>query len=186
MRIKTIPFLALLRGINVGGRNIIPMAALKTSFEAMGFDNVRTYIQSGNILFTAGEDDRVRLMKKIEERLSRDFSYESRALVVTYNQLKSAVEDAPRGFGKKPDRYRYDVIFLFDRLTPQKALQSVKIKEGVDTAAAGNGALYFSRLISKASQSRLSGIIKLPIYQYMTIRNWNTTRKLWELMGLEG
>jgi uncharacterized protein (DUF1697 family) len=55
---------------------------------------------------------------------------------------------------------------------------SVSIKEGVDQAFAGNGVLYFSRLISKATQSRLARIIGTPVYQSMTIRNWNTTTKL--------
>ena len=61
-------------------------------------------------------------------------------------------------------------------------MKSVKIKEGVDEAHAGSGVLYFSRLTSKASQSYLTRIIGLPVYQDMTIRNWNTTTKLLALM----
>jgi uncharacterized protein (DUF1697 family) len=59
------------------------------------------------------------------------------------------------------------------------------VKEGVDEAYAGDGALYFIRLISRASQSRLTRLISLPIYQHITIRNWNTTTRLLEMMQAE-
>ena len=61
-------------------------------------------------------------------------------------------------------------------------MQSVTTKEGVDQAFAGKGVLYFSRLISRAAQSRLARIITMPVYQSMTIRNWNTTTKLLSMM----
>ena len=61
-------------------------------------------------------------------------------------------------------------------------MKSVLTKQGVDQAHAGTGVLYFSRLISKASQSQLSRLVSLPIYKSMTIRNWNTTTKLLQLL----
>ena len=178
-------YLALLRGINVGGNNIIKMADLKACFEAMGFTDVLTYIQSGNVLFRSAEKDKTKLTRKIEKALSERFSYKSRLVVVSYKELKKAVAEAPKGFGKELDKYRYDVIFLKEPLTPGTAMKNVSIKEGVDSACAGKSVLYFSRLISKASQSHLSRVIKLPVYQNMTIRNWNTTTKLLALMEKE-
>jgi len=175
-------YLALLRGINVGGNNIIKMADLKACFENMGFAEIVTFIQSGNILFKAAERDKAKLVKKIEGVLSERFSYKSRLVVVTYKELKKVVETAPKGFGKDLDKYRYDVIFLKEPLTSKEAMKNVRIKEGVDNAYAGRYVLYFSRLTSKASQSHLPKIIALPMYQNMTIRNWNTTTKLFTLM----
>jgi uncharacterized protein (DUF1697 family) len=67
-------------------------------------------------------------------------------------------------------------------LTATKALKQVPTKGGVDQVASGPGALYFSRLTSKATQSRLSRVVSMPIYQSMTIRNWNTTTKLLQMM----
>jgi uncharacterized protein (DUF1697 family) len=90
--------------------------------------------------------------------------------------------DAPGQFGKDATKYRYDVIFLKAPLTAKVAMQSITVKDGVDRAYAGNGVLYFSRLMAKATQSRLQRIIALPMYQNMTIRNWNTTTKLLALM----
>ncbi len=175
-------YLVLLRGINVGGNNIIKMADLKVCFENMGFTDVVTYIQSGNVLFKSVEKDKTKLTKKIEGVLSERFSYKSRLVVITQKELARAVEGAPQGFGKDLDQYRYDVIFLKAPLTAKEAMKNVKVKEGIDKAYAGKNVLYFSRLISKASQSHLTKIITLPMYQNMTIRNWNTTTKLLALM----
>lgn len=175
-------YLALLRGINVGGNNIIKMADLKACFESMGFTSVATYIQSGNVLFSANSVDITRLTNKIEKTLSDRFQYESRVVVITDQELKQAVDGAPEGFGTDPETYRYDVIFLKEPLTPAEAMQHVRAKAGVDNAYAGEAVLYFSRLISKATQSHLTKIISLPVYQQMTIRNWNTTTKLLAMM----
>lgn len=175
-------YLALLRGINVGGNNIIKMEDLKACFEKMGFTDVVTYIQSGNVVFKSAEKDKAKITVKIETRLSERFSYKARLVVITHKQLKQAVEEAPKGFGKDPDEYRYDVIFLKEPITPKEAMKSVSTKEGVDNAYTGKDVLYFSRLISKATQSHLTKIISLPVYQSMTIRNWNTTTKLLALM----
>jgi uncharacterized protein (DUF1697 family) len=171
-------YLALLRGINVGGNNIITMAALRASFEEMGFTDVATYIQSGNVVFHALRSNRARLEHTIEETLSKRFKYPARVIVVAHDVLRRIVRDAPSGFGGRPDRYRYDVIFLKLPLTPRKAMKVVELKDGVDKASAGSHALYFSRLISKATQSRLSRVVQKPEYQFMTIRNWNTATKL--------
>jgi len=96
------------------------------------------------------------------------------------------VRKKPKGFGRKPETYRYDVIYLMDGLTPATAIKRVLTRPGVDEARTGPGVLYFSRLIVRASQSRLTRIIGLPIYQQMTIRNWNTTTRLLALMQARG
>ena len=140
------------------------------------------YIQSGNVLFKAAEKDKAKLTTKIENVLSERFSYKSRLVTVTYKELKKVVEEAPKGFGKDLDKYRCDVIFLKEPLTVKEAMKNVRVKEGVDNAYAGKTVLYFSRLTSRASQSYLTKIITLPMYQNMTIRNWNTTTKLLALM----
>ena len=164
-------YLALLRGINVGGNNIIKMADLKACFESIGFVDVATFIQSGNVLFKAAEKDKAKLTAKIESLLSERFSYKSRLVVVAQKELKKAVEEAPKGFGKDLDKYRCDVIFLKEPLTAKEAMKKVRIREGVDNAYLGKQVLYFSRLTSRASQSYLTKIITMPMYQNMTIRN---------------
>jgi uncharacterized protein (DUF1697 family) len=176
-------YLILLRGINVGGKNIIKMADLKASFEEMGFSNVLTYIQSGNVVVQSDEKDKAALMTKIEQGLSKRFNFQVRVVVISQKELAGIVKSAPEGFGEDDKKFRYDVIFLKEPLTPREAMESVKVRGGVDAAHAGKQALYFSRLISCASQSYLTKIIGMPVYQNMTIRNWNTTTKLLALMG---
>jgi uncharacterized protein (DUF1697 family) len=171
-----VQYLALLRGINVGGKNLVKMADLRAAVEEMGFADVATYIQSGNVLFRAPRQKRDELAARIESRLSRRFGIELRVVLLTEAQLKDVIKGAPRGFGA--ESRLNDVIFLRKPLTARKAFGLAELREGVDRAWAGTGVLYFSRLASKASSSRLSKIVALPEYQNMTIRSWNTTTKL--------
>src|SRR5215510_1000247 len=176
-------YLALLRGINVGGLNLIKMTDLKACFEASRFENVTTYIQSGNVLFETAETGRAKLITKLENALSETFSpYKGRVVLCSHKKLSQIVREAPKGFGNQPQKYRYDVIFLKEPLTASEAIKSVTTKSGADQAFAGRDVLYFSRAIAKASQSQLSRIVGLPVYRNMTIRNWNTTCKLLALM----
>jgi len=175
-------YLALLRGINVGGSNVIRMADLRACFESMGLSGVTTYIQSGNVLFRAQARNRVTLTGEIERALSRSFDYESRVVLVTHQGLRKVVDGAPQGFGRSPQKYRYDVVFLKEPMTSREAMKSVTPREGVDTAHGGKGVLYFSRLIAKASRSHLIRLTSLPVYRLMTIRNWNTTTRLLAMM----
>ena len=178
-------YVALLRGINVGGKNLIGMPALKAFFEAQGFADVVTYIQSGNVVFTSNEDSSV-LVARIEAELPKVFDYSASIVLRSREQLRTVVDGAPSGFGGQPALYRYDVIFLKEPLSASEALESVSIKPGVDQVFGGSGVLYFSRLIEKAPQSRLSRLVSMPVYKRMTIRNWNTTTRLLEIMEAPG
>jgi uncharacterized protein (DUF1697 family) len=175
-------YVALLRGINVGGNNLIRMPALKACFEAQGFDNVATYIQSGNVLFSCGRANQQTLTRQIENVLSKTFAYESRVVLRSLAEMKATIEKAPKGFGRHPAAYRYDVVFLKHPLTADEAMRCVTAKPGVDQVFPGDAVLYVSRLVSKAAQSQLTRIVGTPAYHNMTIRNWNTTGKLVELM----
>lgn len=177
-------YIALLRGINVGGNHIIRMADLKACFMEMGFQDVRTYIQSGNVLFYTNSSQKPpQIADTIEKNLSSQFDYTSQVMLVSHDHMKKVVAGAPSGFGQQPDLYRYDVLFLKTPLTAAKALKDIQLRENIDNAQGGDGVVYFSRLISKAGQSYLNKLIPLPVYQQMTIRNWNTTSKLLALAG---
>ncbi|HVJ20103.1 MAG TPA: DUF1697 domain-containing protein [Polyangiaceae bacterium] len=176
-------YVALLRGINVGGNNLIKMAELELCFERQGFGNVSTYIQSGNVIFEAGGGSRAELTNKVERALSTTFGYSAKVVLRSQKQLQQIVTAAPKGFGKQPAKYRTDVIFLKEPLTVALAMKTVLTRPGVDQVHAGRGVLYFSRLVSQASRSLLGKIVGTPVYQNMTIRNWNTTTKLLALMA---
>jgi uncharacterized protein (DUF1697 family) len=173
-------YLALLRGINVGGKSLIKMADLRAAFEEMGFEDVATYIASGNVFFRAPRQRREVLAARIESELTKCFGWELKVVLLTAAQLRSVVEGAPRGFGADTDRC--DVIFVRKPLTVRRAFGVLETKEGVDRAWAGKGVVYFSRLDSKASSSRLSKVVMRPEYKDMTIRSWSTSAKLQALM----
>lgn len=179
-------YVALLRGINVGGNNIVKMAELKLCLETQGLADVATYIQSGNVLFEAGDEAPLSLAARIEEALLTRFGYQARIVLRSHDQMRAIVADAPDGFGSQPEDYRYDVVFLREPLTVAAAMDVLRTREGVDQAFAGQGVCYFSRLVSRATQSYLSKIVGLPAYQSMTIRNWNTTARLTSLLDARG
>ena len=172
--------LALLRGINVGGKNLVKMTDLREAFESMEFADVATYIASGNVLFRAPRQKREEMAARIESELTRRFGTELKVVLLTQAQLKAVVEGAPRGFGG--DSHLCDVIFVRKPLTVKKAFGLIETRDGVDRAWPGKGVLYFSRLAAKASSSRLNKVASLPEYKNMTIRSWSTTTKLLALM----
>jgi len=174
-------YAALLRGINVGGRNLISMADLRDAFDSAGYGNVSTYIQSGNVLFDA-DSPRVSLEEELEGMLAEMLGVELTVLVRSRRQLRNVITKAPDGFGETPDRYHSDVVFLKSPLTPKRALGVVRLRDGVDQVWPGTGVLYFARLSARRTKSKLSTIVGTPEYRLMSIRNWRTTTKLLALL----
>jgi uncharacterized protein (DUF1697 family) len=174
-------YVALLRGINVGGRNKVAMADLRAAFEDSGFDSVSTYIQSGNVLFRTTASS-ASLESNLEEILERRLKIPLVAVVRSRAQIRKVIDSAPDGFGAQPKKYHSDAIFLKKPLTSGQAMKVVDLREGVDRAWPGTGVIYFQRLSARRTQSRMSRIIGTPEYQQMTIRSWATTTKLLSLL----
>ncbi len=176
-------YAVLLRGINVGGKNKIPMADLRASLEDAGFQDVETYIQSGNVILRSDLDARA-LAETIEALLPTRFPADGapvRALAVGHDAYRAIVAGAPHGFGDDPATYRYNTVFLLG-VGVDEALAQITTREGVDAVWPGPGVLYFRNSVAQASKSHLSRIAGKPVYASLTIRNWNTTRKLLELL----
>jgi uncharacterized protein (DUF1697 family) len=172
-------YVALLRGINVGGRNPVPMADLRAAFEDAGHTAVRTYIQSGNVLFEAGgriDEDAV------EAVLERRFGVPLVVVLRTERHLRAVVDGAPDGFGQRPQEFHSDVVFLKAPLSSRQAMRVVQLRDGVDQAWPGRGIVYFQRLSARRTASRMSKIVGTPEYKRMTIRSWATTTKLLSLL----
>jgi uncharacterized protein (DUF1697 family) len=176
-------YVILLRGINVGGKNKIPMAELKSFLEEQGFDNVKTFIQSGNVIVQSKLDAKT-IGQKIEKSLPGKFKLDSsliKVLVLTPKQLRLIVDNKPKGFGDQPEKYHSDVIFLMG-ISADEAIKIFNPREGVDQVWPGELAIYSQRLSAERTKSRLNKIVGTPAYQSMTIRNWNTTTKLLKLL----
>lgn len=176
-------YVALLRGINVGGNNLIRMTDLARCFEEAGLEDVTTYIQSGNVVFAVPRKvSSAKLAGRVEQALEARFGAPIPVVVRSLDELRAVVSEAPRGFGASPRERRYDVIFVKEPTSPEEVLAVAPVNPAVDSVAAGPFVLYYSRLVEKASQSRLSKLVALPIYKRVTIRNWNTTTKLLSML----
>jgi uncharacterized protein (DUF1697 family) len=176
-------YLVLLRGINVGGKNKVPMASLKKCLEELGFSNISTYIASGNVILESKEPaDKV--TSQIERVLPKSFKLDSeliKVLVLTRKQLKAIIDNKPKRFGEEPQKYHSDAIFLMN-IDSAKAMLVFDPREGVDKIWPGDGVIYSQRLSSQRTKSRLNKVMGTPAYKFMTIRSWSTTTKLLEIL----
>lgn len=176
-------YVALLRGINVGGRRKMPMAELRAALEDGGFDDVRTYIQSGNVLLRTTRR-RASLEADIERVIEQRFGFPVVVVVRSHRQLRSVIDRAPTGFGEAPDRFHSDAVFLKAPLTPDSAMQVFAPRDGVDEVTPGIGVIYSQRLSAQRTRSGLSKVVGTPAYQLMTIRSWTTTARLLALLDI--
>jgi uncharacterized protein (DUF1697 family) len=174
-------YVALLRGINVGGKGIIKMADLKKAVEKCGFTNVVTYIQSGNITFESGEIDANKIAARLEDSLSKEFKFDSLIILKTRQQFEKIISDSPPDWEKRNDMRKY-LAFVREPVTAGDVLREIELKEGVDFVAAGDGVLYLSTLLSGLTKSRFTKLINKKVYKDITIRNYTTAQKLLALM----
>lgn len=180
-------YAVLLRGINVGGKNKVSMTDLKQNLEVIGYNDVKTYINSGNVVLRS--DKNISEIKSdIESHLSRWFELDSELLkvhVVSGEDLYMVISLKPKGFGEKPTTYHGDVIFLID-IEPDEAFSVFKPNPLVDKVWKGKNVIYSQRLSAMRTKSRFNKIMSSPLYKSMTIRNWNTTLKLYEMVNNSG
>ena len=180
-------YLVLLRGINVGGKNKVPMAALRTELERLGFENVSTYIASGNV-FVDSTLGAAKVAETIEAALPKAVKLDAeliRVAVLTSKALEAVVERRPKGFGDEPAKFHSDAVFLMG-IDVDEAMAVFSPKEGVDRVWPGDGVIYSQRLSAQRTKSRLGRIVGTPPYKSMTIRSWQTTLALRDLMRKRG
>jgi uncharacterized protein (DUF1697 family) len=169
-------YVLLLRGINVGGNSPVKMADLKKTVENCGFTNVRTYIQSGNVIFESN-DKPDKINARLEEALSRDFGLGSRAILRNYEQFKTAVTDVPDDWRKTDDLRRY-MAFIREPLKAKDVIVDFEPKKDVDFVEAGEGVIYMSTLLSGLTKSGFTKLVTKKIYKDITIRNYTTAQKI--------
>jgi len=181
-QISATVFVALLRGVNVGGNNIISMKSLKTSFEKLGFSNVSTYINSGNILFKTKEPDARKLETKIEAMLSREYKLGCKVVVRSFSEMASLIQNLPKGWDGDKD-WKYNVIFLRHSIDSEEVLERLGPKPEIEKVVYYPGTLLWSARISDLKRTSMDRLSSQKLFQDMTVRNTNTTRKLYELMN---
>ena len=176
-------YVVLLRGINVGGKNKLSMASLKACLEDFGFTNVKTYINSGNVVLDSKKSAGL-IATEIERVLPKTFKLDSeliKVLVLSKAAFKAVVGGKPKGFGEEPGKYHSDAIFLMGAKVSE-AVKAFDPREGVDALWPGKGVIYHQRLSAQRTKTRLNKVMATPFYKSMTIRNWATTMKLAEML----
>ena len=174
-------YVVLIRGINVGGTSKVPMAQLRALL-AERFGEVRTYIASGNVVLESPEPAAV-VASLVDELLQDSFDVTAlvRVLVIDEPSYRAIVEAAPPDFGAEPHTFRYDVLFYMGVEAADVAPHLV-VNPEVEETVLGERAAYHRRITAQASRSRLGKLAGTPVYPSLTIRNWNTTRRLAEML----
>ncbi len=174
-------FIALLRGINVGGNNKVSMAELKICFEELGFQGVKTYINSGNVIFDSEATDKVVLVKICEESVRKHFGFSVICSIISAKELKQALLTAPSWWdGDKESKH--NAIFVIEPLRPEDIMKEIgEAKPEYESVATSGQIIFWSAPIKTFSRTRYSKIVGAEVYKSVTIRNANTAKKLVEL-----
>lgn len=175
-------YLALLRGINVGGNNMIRMADLKTCLEEAGFDDVRTYIQSGNVLFSSQPSDTATLENRMEKAIQNRFAMQIRVAIFSKEEWKAIIDNAPKEWGKDPS-WKHNILVMLRPYNMNDAVAAIgALKPEIEMMVAGKSVLYQSASMKMVGRTTTGKIASNPIYKQMTIRNYNTATKLLGLL----
>jgi uncharacterized protein (DUF1697 family) len=179
--IKMTEYVAFLRGVNVGGNNIIKMAALKEEFEKMCFLSVKTYIQSGNVLFRSPSDDKEELENMIRKSLSAKFKYDAKVMIRSRKDLENTIHHFPKIFND--NEWKHNVIFLSKAIDPKDMLNQFEIKKEIEQIHYCAGTLFWSAKLDGITRSTMLKLSSQKVYKEMTVRNLNTTKRILEIMN---
>lgn len=178
-----ITYLALLRGVNVGGKNMLKMAELKAALEADGFAAVRTYIQSGNIIFEAAKTDTELLARRVRQSIAKQFHIQAGVAVFTSDEWQHIIKKAPKDWGKDPS-WKHNLLILLKPYDMKTVVSAIgELKPDIELLTPGGGVLYQSMSLKLFGRTTTGKLAANPVYQQMTIRNYNTATKLLGLLG---
>jgi uncharacterized protein (DUF1697 family) len=180
-RSATATYVAFLRGVNVGGSKPVPMGELTRCLEGLGYGDVQTYINSGNVVFRARSDEAAALEPEIESALDRAFSTPIRVFVRTVDEVRRVVDEIARRWREDTDE-RQNVIFLGRSLDGDAVLAESRPKRGLERVTSVPGALLWSVSERDLTKSQMLKLNRLPVYQEMTVRGPSTVRRVYELM----
>ncbi len=173
-------YIALLRGVNVGGKNKISMSILKTAFEEQGFFEVYTYINSGNVIFSSRETDITALQHNCQQAIIDTFRLDIPVAVISVAELSDALCNAPEWWDHDIES-KHIAIFVIAPAVADTLANEVGINHEYEKISACGQVIFWSAPIKTFSRTRWSNIIATPAYSCITIRNANTTKKLLEL-----
>jgi uncharacterized protein (DUF1697 family) len=175
-------YVALLRGINVGGNAKIEMSKLRQMFERLGFDNVKTYINSGNVIFENNKHPCSDLVEIIESSITRTFGMKVPVVVRDTNNIQSIIEAIPSQW-VNDSVMKTDVLFLRPEIDSPDILSNITINPKLENVIYDHGVLVWNIARDNVSKGNGIKLIGTDIYKGITVRNVNTVRKIAALMG---
>ncbi len=174
-------YVALLRGINVGGTNKVSMAELRAAFEDAGMTEVSTYINSGNVLFSTNVTNRELLADLLTEGMRRLSGLDIDVQLRDAAELAAIAEAIPADW-RNDESMKCDVVFLQPDVDRPRLLEDLGPRPGVEDALHVPGAVIWRVDRKDATRNRLTRMVGTPLYSRVTVRNCNTTRRLLDLM----
>ena len=174
-------YVALMRGINVGGNNKVEMKKLKLIFESLGYCNVSTYINSGNVIFDT-EKEEGKLVIEIEKTLKKNFGFEIKCLIRDQENIIKINKKIPKEW-KNDTEQKTDILFLWDEFQNKKTLELIATNPVVDNLLYIDGTIIWNVRRSDYTKSGMKKFIGTKVYKNMTARNVNTVLKLGEMMN---
>jgi uncharacterized protein (DUF1697 family) len=174
-------YVALLRGINVGGKNKMEMARLKAAFESAGMKDVTTYINSGNVVFTDNRRKPATITRTLEKAIEADFGFAIKVLIRDLPSIKKLLKALPDSW-TNDSKMRCDVLFLWESFDKKEVLNELSWTPEIEDVVYVSGAVIWRIDRPNVNRSRLFKMVGTDLYRGMTIRNCNTVRKLAELM----
>ena len=172
-------FIALLRGVNVGGKNILPMKALRNAMENAGFGNVRTYIQSGNIVFESSEANRATLASQVSRCIKASHGFEPLTHILSAAQLRQAIEENPYA---SRDVEANQVHFYFLERTPsQGVLEQAQQLAANEEECAIIGSVFYLFTPNGIGRSKLAARAEKTLGVAATARNLRSALKILNL-----
>lgn len=171
-------YISILRGINVSGKNLIKMTALKSSMENLGFLNVTTYVQSGNIIFSAKKTSVIDLEKIIQQQIKVDFGFEIPIIVLTIKNLEEIIANNPFLKDPKKDDSFFHVSFL--SCNPTKIdMQEIEIKKLENEEIIFGSKVFYLYCPHGYGNTKLNNnFLEKKLKVNVTTRNWRTTNEL--------
>jgi uncharacterized protein (DUF1697 family) len=169
-------YIALLRGINVGGNRRVEMKRLKSLFESLGYSNTLTYLNSGNIIFESNKKQAI-VDKEIETYLKDTFGFDIPTLVKSELEMKNIAEAIPKDW-QNDSKQKTDVAYLFKKIDTKETMNVLPIKKEYLDIFYTKGAIIWHVDRNNYNKSHLNKLISHKSYQLMTVRNVNTARFL--------
>ncbi len=170
-------YFALLRGINVGGNCRVEMKKLRTQFESLGFSNVSTYINSGNVVFESPKKPKA-VRDAIVTMFQKEYRFPIPTLVKTQKEMKAIANAIPKSWKQDSKDARSDVAYLFEGADSKDSIALLPMNREVVDIRYVKGALLWNLSRKNYSKARLNKLIGTKIYKLMTMRNVNTARYL--------